>query len=57
MKIKIKLCEGCKLDLEEYNPYIDENKKTIPLSNIEVEVVDVENCNNTTFKNPIIIEE
>ena len=39
-------CKNCIDDLKEYNPYVDKNGKTIPLSMIEIIEVDKEFCEN-----------
>lgn len=57
--ILIELCKGCIEDLDNYNPYIYDNKETIPLDNIIISKVGVKYCNNTEhnlgLKNPIKI--
>ena len=43
-KYKVCLCKGCIEDLKEYNPFV------CPIENLDITLVDVENCDNTTFK-------
>lgn len=58
MNIRIKLCEGCIKELQRYNPYIDFNGRTIPLENIEIIRVDVQDCDNSNLdtQRPEIID-
>ena len=51
-RIKVKLCKCCDNDLSGYNPYVYDDFSEIPLNNIDVEVVEVEDCDNTTFNPP-----
>lgn len=39
-------CEGCALDLEDYNPYVYDDGRSIPLDKIKVVLVDNEYCEN-----------
>ena len=47
-KIKINLCKNCAKQLKEYNPYIDKNGDTIPIEDIEINIVPIEQCDNYT---------
>lgn len=45
--LHVNLCKGCKKMLAEYNPYIYPDGTQIPLENIRVHVVSVDECENT----------
>jgi hypothetical protein len=44
--IKIKLCKGCINDLKDYNPYIDDKGRTIPLDELDIIEVNLKDCDN-----------
>lgn len=50
LKIKkmrtINLCKGCIEDLKEYNPYVDDNGVLIPLNELTINEVPLEQCDN-----------
>ena len=45
-RYKIHLCKGCINELNEYNPYIDDKGNTIPVNQLDIEVVSKEQCDN-----------
>lgn len=44
-KYKVRLCKNCIDDLDEYYPYLE------PRENLEIEMVSVEECDNTILEN------
>lgn len=49
-QLVVYLCEGCMEMLNEYNPYIDKDGNEIPIEDLEIIQVDVDECDNTTFR-------
>ena len=47
--MKINLCENCRKELENYNPYVDENGSTIPVNELEINIVPEDKCDNYTI--------
>lgn len=45
--VRLCLCKGCIDDLDEYNPYVDDDGKQIPRENIETIEVSQKLCYNT----------
>lgn len=43
----INLCKGCIEDLSQHNPYIDKKGNTIPIDDLQINVVtDIKDCDN-----------
>lgn len=43
---KLNLCKNCIEDLKEYNPYVDKNGNTIPITQLDIKEVSKQCCDN-----------
>lgn len=47
-KLSLYLCKNCIKDLEDYNPYVDEDGNAISIEDMEITEVDKKDCMNYT---------
>ncbi len=48
-KLKLNLCQGCKDELKNHNPYIDSKGNTINIKDMEITIVPIAQCDNSNL--------
>ena len=52
--MRINLCKKCKEELNDYNPYVNEEGNMIPISELEINIVSEKKCDNYTLNGKFV---